>query len=253
MHGFINETTAWVLFAAFAAGFIQGLSGFGSALVALPLLSMTLDIRPAVALVALLGLVVSLANLARHHRDLRLPPLYPLFIGALLGLAPGVLFLTRMPRPWVMLGMGLLLTGFALASLASSGHNPRLPRLFRNGLVMGLTSGALGGAYATNGPPAILHIASLGWTAARQKASLSAFFVATGLMMAASHWLGGVTDARVMGWFVTALPALALGTVAGIVLFHRLAGNNYRRLTLLLVLAMGVLMLVRSAAELSPL
>ena len=242
------EDIAWILFAAFAAGFIQGLSGFGSALVALPLLSLVLDIRAAVALVALLGLVVSVVNLLRHRDHLRLAPLYPLFVGALLGTAPGVLFLAQVPQAWIMLGLGLVLVGFATSSLAPGQR--RTPAPIRSGLLMGLASGALGGAYATNGPPAILHIASLGWSAVRQKASLSAFFVATGSLIVVSHWIGGVTNGAVLWLFATALPALVIGMVAGIALFHRLSDHGYRRMTLGLVLLMGVMMLVRASHSL---
>lgn len=53
------------------AGFIQGMTGFGSALVAIPLLSLFLDIKSAVPLCMLNSLVITsfLALKMRKHLD----------------------------------------------------------------------------------------------------------------------------------------------------------------------------------------
>ena len=43
-----------------AAGFVQGISGFGSALVAMPLLALVVDVKTAVPLCVLNGLLITL-------------------------------------------------------------------------------------------------------------------------------------------------------------------------------------------------
>ncbi|WP_456384925.1 TSUP family transporter, partial [Desulfolithobacter sp.] len=43
-----------------AAGFVQGLTGFGSALVAIPLLSLLMDVKTAVPLCTLNGMIITM-------------------------------------------------------------------------------------------------------------------------------------------------------------------------------------------------
>ena len=49
----------WILLIMFFAALLQGVTGFGFALVAMPLLAFLLDAPSAAALVALLGVVLS--------------------------------------------------------------------------------------------------------------------------------------------------------------------------------------------------
>ena len=77
----------------FAAGFIQGLSGFGSAIIAIPLLTFFLDVKTAVPLVIMLGIIIGLINtreLIQHNQARRLAPL---ILTALCGIPIGILFI----------------------------------------------------------------------------------------------------------------------------------------------------------------
>lgn len=49
---------------AFAAGLIQGFSGFGVVLVALPLMMLIVDVKIAIPLVLMLGMVVNIILVA---------------------------------------------------------------------------------------------------------------------------------------------------------------------------------------------
>ena len=67
------DTTQWIIFVLtiFASGLIQGVSGFGSALVAMPILAGLVGVRTAAPLVALIGLVIEFFLLIRYRHALQ--------------------------------------------------------------------------------------------------------------------------------------------------------------------------------------
>jgi uncharacterized membrane protein YfcA len=227
------------------AGLIQGLAGFGSALVAVPLLALLLPMPTLVPLMVLLGIAVSLLNLLHLHHALADAPLGRLLLGYLLGTPLGLLFLTRAPEPLVLGLLGLGLAAFALLSLA--GRQPRGRWLREQRLAIGALSGALGAAYGTNGPPVILHVAAHPeWGSDRQKATLTLFFLVSGLLTAGAHWAGGLVTGPVLELTLWALPALLGGALAGVWLYRRLGEHDYRRMVFALVLLTGLMLLWRA-------
>jgi uncharacterized membrane protein YfcA len=227
------------------AGLVQGLSGFGSALLAVPLLALLLPLATLVPLVSLLGLVIALLNLPHLRHALRLAPVLRLLLGYLCGAPLGLLVLTRLPQRPVLGALGLFLTAYALFSL--SGRQPQAAWLREWRVGLGVLSGALGTAFSTNGPPVILHVAAhREWSADQQKATLVLFFLLSGLITAATHGAGGLINAAVGTWLMWGIPPLALGTWTGIALYRRLGDHQYRRLTFLLILATGVLLSLRA-------
>lgn len=84
-------------FIFFMAGVIQGMTGFGAGLLAMPLLAFYLDIRVAVPLCMLNGLLITgflslqLKNYVDWHK------ITPLLVGCLPGVVPGIVLLKKKP------------------------------------------------------------------------------------------------------------------------------------------------------------
>lgn len=236
----------WLLVAAvmFGAGLVQGLAGFGSALVAIPLLALFLDLAIAVPLMALTAAIMAVINVIHLRRVVRWRPLVPLLGGYLVGTPLGLYFLVAAPEALVLGLLGLFLTLYAGAALA--GHSPRWPWLKKRAVTLGTVSGALGAAFSTNGPPVILHVSSQDWPADVKKAVLSLFFFSSSVITVGAFVASGLVTPTVLDLALRAIPALILGTFAGIVLYRRLSAGGYQRLVFSLVLAMGLMMTARA-------
>jgi hypothetical protein len=113
------EVTTYVLLLAvtFLAGFIQGLSGFGSVLLSLPLLILFLDVKTAIPLVALIALALTVLLLIQLRQHLEWRRIYPLLAGTLFGVPVGVFLLKRLDTSLIQLVLGAVLIGYALYSL----------------------------------------------------------------------------------------------------------------------------------------
>jgi len=234
-----------VISVIFVAGIVQGLAGFGSALVAVPILALLLPIETVVPLMTLLGCVMASVNLLHLRQSVSLRPVLPLLAGYALGTPLGLAFLIHAPRALVLGSLGLSISVYALASLA--GRQPRAPWLRKQRLALGTLSGALGSAFSTNGPPIILHVAAhTDWGPDRQKALLSLFFLLSNLITLATFATAGLITRDALTWFLWSLPTLLGGTFAGVFLYRRLGERDYRRLTFLIILATGTILVVRS-------
>jgi uncharacterized membrane protein YfcA len=233
-----------VLAVVFVAGMIQGLAGFGSALVAVPLLTLLLPVATVVPLMTMLGGLMSAYNLLHLRHAIQVRPVLRLLAGYLLGTPLGLYALTRAPEALMLGALGCFLCGYAVLSLG--GRQPAWGWLREWRLGLGMISGALGAGFSTNGPPVILHVAAhREWGPDRQKATLAVFFMASSAITVAAHALGGLVDEGVLIWLLWCVPLLLAGTQAGVLLYLRLGTHDYRRITFVLILIMGLVLLGR--------
>lgn len=226
---------------AFLAAFAQGVTGFGSALVAMPLLALVLDLRAASAVVALLSLAINLALLLPVRRELPWRPVAPLLAGSLAGIPAGVLFLANADGRLARALLGAVLIAASAALLGARGR--RIGSGAGPALAAGAIAGLLGGAFNANGPVAVLYAAARGWEKRETHAALQLYFLASGVAVAALHGAAGITDRWVLLAAACALPALALGSLAGWAVHRRVGEERYRRLLLLTLLGAGAVLL----------
>ncbi len=223
------------------AGFVQGLTGFGSALVAMPLLAFLMNVKTAVPLCMLNGLVITgyLSWRLRSHMQSR--RIVPLIIGSLPGVATGALLLVRVDADIIRRLIAALLIFYSIYSLLIR------PRALDPGpawaYVAGFLTGAIGAALSAGGPPAIIYTSLTSWSKEEIKATLTGFFVVNGVVTAVVHAVGGLTTAEVLGYFWVTAPAVFCGTVLGSLTTGFISRELYIRLILGFLLLMGVMML----------
>lgn len=228
---------------AFLAGFIQGLAGFGSVLLSLPLLALFLDIREAIPLVNLMGVVLTVVLIIQLRAHWEWGKIRPLLAGAVPGIPVGVYLLKRMDPVLIQVVLGTVLVAYAVYGLRF-----RLPVGKLGGpwaYLFGFLAGGLGGAISASGPPVIVFTSLQTWTKDQIKITLQGFFIVSGLLIGIFHAANGLlTDAVVLNFLAT-VPTLLAGTWAGSLLYGRFREEGYRRVMLLLLCALGVFTLGR--------
>lgn len=226
------------------AGFVQGFSGFGSAIIALPLLAMVIEIKTAVSLAVLAAVVIGAQQLFNMRRQLTLPSFLPLLVGAVIGIPVGVLFLKTLPGEQLRLGLSLLLMAYAVYAL--SGRQLRAVGHRHMAYIAGGLSGWLGAAAALSGPPVILWVSAQRWSAPVKKMVIAMFLFVTSMLTALVHAFGGLLHSQVQQYFLVALAPLVVGTLIGMRLFHAFAARTQQRLIYTAVFLLGVLMFIQA-------
>lgn len=225
------------------AGLIQGLTGFGAGLVAIPLLCLIMDIKEAVPLSILSGLAITtvMAWNLRHCMDHR--KILPMLIGSLPGIVAGT-FLLKVADPVVINRLlGLLLISISAMNLRFK-PRPINPSTFW-GLVAGFFSGTITASVGAGGPPVIIYTTLTDWKKDEIKATLTGFFMLNGCLTAAVHAGTGVITATTVYRFAVTLVFVLLGTLLGTIISSRINRKMYLKIVYLLLMALGVMMLAR--------
>ena len=224
------------------ATLVHGTLGFGTALVAMPLLTLTLGVQEATALVAFVILGTTSVILARSWRELQPRAAGRLLAGSLVGIPIGIVVLTNAPAPIVQRGLGgvLILVGLYNVIGARQWKAQRPVWAY----VFGFASGLLGGAYNTNAPPAVVYGALRGWPPESFRANLQALFVPAAIMIWAGHGVTGLWTGRVVTYYLLFLPFGLLTLWFGQRLSARIPEASFGRLLYLVIALLGVALLI---------
>jgi len=225
-----------ILFFAF---FVQTVTGFGSAMLAMPLLAGLIGIRTATPLFAMSAMIVQIVVWIRYREAFQLRSVWQLMVGAVVGIPLGVLALSAVPENIILTALGVLVLGYALYALLG----PELPEIKhreRLGLTLGFFSGLLSGAYNTGGPPFVIYGTASRWKPLEFKSNLQALFIVTEVVVIASHALKGNLTPTVFEYFLLTLPAAGLGIVAGFGLDRFLKPDLFRKIVLVLLVLLGI-------------
>jgi uncharacterized membrane protein YfcA len=239
----LSTLLLWLI--AFLAGFIQGLSGFGSVLVALPLLALLLDFKIAVPLVNLWSLAINTLLLVQLRGHLSFKnPVIPLFLAALPGIPLGVYILRHVPV-WVLeMGLGGTLLVFSWYFVSSGGKTRNLNSSWA--YAAGFCSGCLGGSLGASGPPVILYTALQPWPKDQIKATLASYFFLSGLLIIAAQAAAGLVTTAVLIGSLLSIPFVILGVLAGASWYRRLDTSRYRQVVVGLIILLGLLTVVKA-------
>jgi uncharacterized protein len=244
MDGFSTLDLGLFAFGTFAAAFVTGLVGFAFGIVAAALWLHFLSPMQAVALIVAFGLIVQGVSVWKLRHAIKWPRLLPFLIGGTIGVPIGGELLRWTAPGTPRMAVGAILVLFSLWNL----FRPNLASMARAGVVadgaVGAVNGVIGGTTGLAGIAAVIWCSLRGWPPAEQRAVFQpsgiAVFAMTGL------WLGGtgMIGRDTLGLFLIGLPALAVGTWAGLKLFGKLDDATFRRVVLVLLLISGASLLV---------
>ncbi|MEH1011554.1 sulfite exporter TauE/SafE family protein [Micromonospora sp. CPCC 206060] len=213
-----------VLLAAVA----QAVSGFGFALVAVPLLAVTTDARTAVVATSLASLALTLITMAREWRYVRWRTAGLLTGTAVLGMPVGLLILVVTPDRLLTALIAVVVLGCAMLVWSGVRMRTGRPAVGAVGVLVGVLTTATG----ANGPPLVAAFHSFGYDPRTFRATLAAIFTGSGAIGIVGFLAAGQVDAGTLRIAVLGLPAVALGWWLGNRVFARVGPATFRRITL---------------------
>lgn len=234
-------TTALIIAAVFAAALLQSLSGFGFAVIIMPLITFVVGLQVAAPMVALAALTVYAINVIRYRRMIDFREVLRLGVASALGVPLGTWALINVDETVVTRIMGLLLIAYAIYTLVRPTTSWALSRYWV--YPAGFFSGCLAGAYNAPGPPVIVYGSLRQWPRDVFRGVLQAIFFLNGVMVVVSHLLAKRITVDVLVLYVCALPALALGIAVGSQMDRFVNRDRFRTLVTVMILGLGVALL----------
>ena len=241
----LDATTVNSLWIGLIVGFaslIQGLTGFGFALVSISLLPLFMELQLAVPFVIAVGLIGNIA-LWWHHRDsFEWSRILDLSLAALVTIPIGVVGLKYVPEHLALQGLGALV----LAYVAYSWLQLTLPELTGRSwaYAFGAASGVLTGAFNTGGPPIVIYANCNQWSPEQFKGNLPGAFCVMSSVAIATHFWQGHFDGPLMTQVGYASPFFIIGLVSGTWLSKYVNADAFRRMVLVLLGMIGCKLLM---------
>jgi len=219
----------WFVLGWFLAGFVNGITGFGAAMVAMPLVTQSMDITLAVPACSLMVWVVSLEQGWRYkgHTDWR--RIRPVLIGAFPGAFVGFLVLRHLPPQQLKAALGIFLIVYALWGLFLEGGKARVISGIW-GYVAGLLSTTFGSAFSFNGPPLAVYTSLSGWGKTVSKAGLAMTFIVTSSLMVLAQIFAGAHSGVTLAAMIIGTPAAIFGSWLGFLASRNMGDATYRKL-----------------------
>lgn len=242
------EITALILVALImaAASFVQSVSGFGMAIVAVAALPLVMDdLKDAIALIAVFNLFVSTLTLFWNRSGFSWNTARPLVIGMMLGIPLGFFFLHSSDSTFLLRILGVVLILIAISdTILARKHNYSLPAW--TAWPFAIFGGVIGGAFNVGGPPIVAYTYSQNWSktqtvAVLQSVFLIAGFFRNGLMITRDLTTSGETD---WSWdlainFAAAIPLSIVGIWLGKKCLDRIPQSSLRATVFTFIFIMG--------------
>lgn len=222
---------------------VFGVAGFGTALVAGPLLILCLPLSKIIPLLVLLDFVAAFGNWLPARRDVARAELLRLLPCMALGCVVGVVFLLNLKSDVLLLMMGIFISAYAIYSLAVKARPSQVAAGWA--IPTGTVGVLFGALFGSGGFLYALYLnARLPKEAAR--ATQSALISCSTVVRLTLFVMAGVyADGALLLLAVCLLPAMALGLWTGRRLTRKLSREAFVRLVTWLVLASGIALIVR--------
>jgi len=234
--------TAVILLAAY---FIRGITGFGSGLIAVPLLALFLPLQFVVPLILLLDFTASIIIGGLTLRRVQWSEVGVLIPFGLVGVAIGTSLLVNLPKTPMLVTLAIFVLVFALRSLMNLQASKPISRWWA--IPASLTGGTVGGLFGTGGPPYIIYLAHRVPHKSDLRATLSVLFFTEGLARIVSFLLAGLLmTADVWFAYFAALPVVLAALYAGGHVHVGLSQDRMTRLVGLLLLVSGLSLLTKA-------
>jgi uncharacterized membrane protein YfcA len=235
------STVAFMLLflGALAGGFVTGLAGFGTALMALGIWLYVLPPSIAVPLVLICSIVAQTSTLPSLWRSFDLRLVWPFLIGGLAGVPLGTMLVAHADPGIFKLSVGILLLVFPVALY----FNKPMALSFGGraaDAAIGFAGGILGGLAGLSGPLPILWASVRGWGKDERRGIFQTYnwtVLAAALGLQAAT---GFITAEVMWLALLTLPATLIGAWLGARTYHALSDRNFSDVVLGLLFLSGV-------------
>lgn len=239
-----DDTMATLLLMAsvgLLAGLARGFSGFGAALIFVPLGSMLVGPRQAAAVLAVIDIIFASHLIPAALLQANIREVAVMFLGALVGLPIGAVILSTF-EPLTLRWM-ISVMAFAMLVLLLSGWKYHGEPSAAATIAVGGVSGLFSGIAQIGGPPVVSYWMGTDTQPQRLRANVILYFAASSLLTIIVYALRHIFDSNTLRLAVICGPAYGLGTWGGGHMFGLATPSTFRRVTLVLIAAAVILSL----------
>ncbi len=222
----------------FGAAAIRGLTGFGMAIILVPLLGLIIRPDKAVVLAIILQLLIGPIGFRKILADSHRTSATLIAIAAIFATPLGIWLLSNTPPDIARIAIAVIAIGafFLVLSPSRPGHQPTV----FTGVLTGLVAGVLTGFAAMPGPPVVPYYMRQDLPPQQVRASMMFVFFATAIAGTIASWLLGLISSDIVWFSILLFVPMLVGNWLGGLAFGRVADRTWRTI-IALILAVAVI------------
>lgn len=238
LHGFSAGQIAFLLFAAFIAGLARGFSGFGAALIFVPLASAAIGPKQAVPLLLVIDAVAAAGMIPNAWRLANRKEVGVMAVGALVGVPVGAYMLAHSDP--LLLRWGIVVLVVCLLGIIMSGWRYRGHAAAPLTTAVGSISGFFSGAAQVGGPPVVVYWLGGLTHHAVVRANIVLYFAISTVISGVSYIAGRLITMQILSLAIIGGPVFGLGLYLGSKLFGHVDELLFRRVCYALIAAAAI-------------
>jgi uncharacterized membrane protein YfcA len=241
----------FIIFAAVVillSSVIKGITGFGFALLAIPLLSIILPLSLLVPSMVLFNLITSIIVLFNLKEKIKGYYIVPMIIASLAGIPLGIYLLTYLNPSALKIVTSLAIIMFSIRMLSGvklAKRNIHKPIVFA-----GFLSGVLTSSISIGGPPLAIALDKKGYSKEMFRGIFIWFMVFSSLFTSLAFYYKGLLNADAIKFTAFSLPLLFIGSAWGVKIAKKINQQQFRKFVIVLNVCTGLLMLITTLFKL---
>lgn len=221
------------------AALLQGLTGFGFSILAVPLLTLFISPKIMVPVLLLYSIVINIVVFSSCWRSVQLKRIIILLIFGVIGMPLGTHLLVVLPDNLLRVGIGFLILGFGTLQLF--GFKKKFRQNSPVTAPIGFVSGVLSGSISMSGPPIILFLTNQEVGKHVFRSNLAAYFFILNIFTIPVYIANDLLTTTVLNISLKYFIALLAGVFAGNYLSKKIKDAHFRNITLVLLILLGIL------------
>jgi len=236
------ETAVYAAVVLFLAYLVRGIAGFGSGLIAVPLLALRFPVTAVVPLVVFLDYIGSASQGLKNRQHVAWREQLPLIPFTLVGVGVGLLLLKAVPAAILAKVLGGFIIAYAIYQWLP------LPVLRGSRLFVvpyGILGGFVGTLFGTGGPFYVIYFTLRGLGKNVFRATFAINFLIDGAIRLIAYLTVGLLGLQTLTHLLVALPVVAVGLFLGGHIHTGFSQKTYVRFISLLLLGSGIGLLLK--------
>lgn len=215
---------------AIAGGFINGLTGFGFALMSAGFWLLILPPTSVVPLMAVCMTASQIMTMPRIYRMIDYTRAVPLTLGGWIGVPIGILILPLIPIPQFKLFVASLICINLVYTLTLKSKLSLSPTAERYHFPVGIIGGIFGGISALSGVVTTIWSGLFGWTKQEKRGVFQAFNFSMGVLSLILFGWWGFLDKQFFFTALLSIPLTLIAATIGVRIFERMGDAGFTKL-----------------------
>lgn len=232
-----------------AAGFVQGVTGFGGGIVTMCVLPYFLPVVQSASYSTFTMIVTNIVILVQQRKHARLKLVLVPFAAYVVALYLSLRFAIGLDTRWLKLVFGLFLIAAAIYFVFFQ-KRARITANVLTALACGFLSGCIDGMFSTGGPVIVLYFLAICRTREEYLGTLQAYFLLASCLSIAMRIFAGVLTFDLMQLGVFGIGGLAVGLLLAARFSKHVSDEAIRKATYAFIALSGVINAVTAVGAL---